>query len=68
MKVYIDTDDIFPVFTIWVRPEDGEEIEVDGRIIRRWRRVIKEWEKIQDEMNHALEMNKASRRKTNETK
>lgn len=49
MKVRIATDERYPE-ALLTDSRFGEEVEVDGRTLRRWRRVIAEFDAVQEEM------------------
>lgn len=51
MKVRIEGDEKYPVYDFvdeW--PNLGHLVEVDEATAARWRRVIAEWEQVQEEM------------------
>lgn len=58
MKVKIDTDEWYPVYIMlgsetWHAPE----CEVPKATVKRWKRVTKQFEKIQSEMKETLRAN-----------
>lgn len=51
MRVRIDTDERYPTYYLRsAQAEYGYEVEVDGATLRRWRRVLDAYDKVQDEM------------------
>jgi hypothetical protein len=49
MKIQIDTDEAYPVFSI--AEGIGVTCEVDARVVARWRKVIAAYDKVRDEMD-----------------
>ena len=50
-KVAIDYDERFPDFTVETCPLPGDTtVQVSQRILDRWLRTVKEYNKVQDEM------------------
>ena len=56
MKVYIDEDEMFPVYSITDYPSyPRTEIEVDEATVERWQRIIAEFDAVQSEMEATWE-------------
>jgi len=47
MKVKIDSDEWYPVYSI---SDWGEEVEVEDAKVAEWKRVFSDFDRVQDEM------------------
>lgn len=53
VKVRIEADERYPVYDFMEYENLGYLVEVDEETAERWKRVLDEWRKVQDEMEAA---------------
>jgi len=54
MKIHIDSDEWYPMYSISSDTTDTA-VEVHVSTVKRWRRVLKEFKAVQEEMGDALD-------------
>jgi len=62
MKLKIDSDEWYPVYYIDNGIGYGTEVEVDDKIVKRWRKTLKDFDKMQDEMEAIVNQDEKEKR------
>jgi hypothetical protein len=51
MKIRISEDEDYPVFRLWEAIDcSATVVEVPAETVKRWKKVLKEYEEVQEEM------------------
>lgn len=54
MKILIDTDEVYPVYHLNYLGSVGDEVDVPKDILKRWVKILKDFESVQSEISEFL--------------